>query len=111
MRARLSPPVLLLTHARRMDGFCNQNAEQQSLKQEQSLLSMQSEISDMKKRTSPDESMPKRLVDLHEHTRDLEAKVSSLVSSNNVINSHIEKLQAQSSSDKQVQMVFAPRRH
>jgi predicted nucleic acid-binding Zn-ribbon protein len=82
-----------------------------SLKQEQSLLSMQSEISDMKKRTSPDESTPKRLVDLHERTRDLEAKVSSLVSSNNVINSHIEKLQAQSSSDKQVQMVFAPRRH
>jgi predicted nucleic acid-binding Zn-ribbon protein len=92
-----------------------------SLKQEQSLLSMQSEISDIKnniKRTSPDESTPKRLVDLHERTRDLEAKVSSLVSSNNalvssnnVINSHIEKLQAQSSSDKQVQMVFAPRRH
>ena len=85
-----------------------------SLKQEQSLLSMQSKISDIEnnmKKTSPDESTPKRLVDLHERTRDLEAKVSSLVSSNNVINSHIEKLQAQSSSDKQVQMVFAPRRH
>ena len=28
MRARLSPPRVLLTHARRMDGFCNQNADQ-----------------------------------------------------------------------------------
>ena len=29
MRARLSPPASSsLTHARRMDGFCNQNADQ-----------------------------------------------------------------------------------
>ena len=81
-----------------------------SSKQEQSLLSMQRDITEIKNNLR-DETTANRLVDLNARTRDLEQKVSSLVSSNNVINSHISNLQAQASTDRPVQMVMAPRRH
>ena len=81
-----------------------------SSKQEQSLLSMQRDITEIKNNLR-DETTANRLVDLNACTRDLEQKVSSLVSSNNVINSHISNLQAQASTDRPVQMVMAPRRH
>jgi chromosome segregation ATPase len=72
-----------------------------SSKQEQSLLSMQRDITEIKNNLR-DETTPNRLVDLNARTRDLEQKVSSLVSSNNVINSHISNLQAQASTDRPV---------
>jgi hypothetical protein len=86
-------------------------------RQEESLLSMQRSIADIKNNLQQSQITPQRLSNLHERTQMLEAnmqthsaKMNSLVSANNAINANLASLQAQACNDRQVQFqVLAPR--